>query len=621
EEYARFPRLYHLDDYSTCLAKTDGLYCLGSFHIQQPKQFDPTYELLREYSADPFHFNRTQVHRGYCVSDRCPSTERNTSLRFEQCAAQWGRKRKLRLALNSLKYCKTHAQEYARKENPEPYDLSQKVLLTVVAVLCFANAVGTIYDVFSGDGAKKRELLAVWSLRENWRRLTASYEEGNPRLNAILPVQGVRVTLTGPQVGEKFGIRSIGPGPLILLCSRVLLMMLVIGTHGGCIHDMLYLQNPQFVEKVGSPDLAFLLAYNLLLLSKTRELTSSMLLYCLVKRIARERAAGSVVSPRELAAADRQLRRRQPSPQRNLTCPGMWSLRGNWRRLTASYDDGNPRLNAILPVQGVRIMPLYLLVLGFAATFWPSMRAGPMWPTLVEAESRICRDKFWTHVFLATDMQLYILATLLTIWLAKKRAGATLHTMYRGVASFYRFYTTPWGSLPACLVGLFLAHLHFELEERCIKPNSYRIFRWAYSLAPILMVCWIVAGNWVRDITNPGFTATYAGLERPVLSILAATILLGLFNGMTGFYQNWFSWSGWHAMGRMSLSVLMIHWLINTCIAASRPQPISTSLLDVVSTPYHDSGTVDSVATAAMSYIASIPLTLMVEMPMLRSTE
>lgn len=111
--------------------------------------------IVQEYSADPYHFNRTQLHRGYCVSERCPSPERNTSLRFEQCAAHWGRKKKLRLSLASLKYCKTHAQEYARKKNPEPYNLSEKVLLAVLAVLCFANVLGTVYDVFSDDGKSK----------------------------------------------------------------------------------------------------------------------------------------------------------------------------------------------------------------------------------------------------------------------------------------------------------------------------------------------------------------------------------------------------------------------------------------------------------------------------------
>lgn len=132
----------------------------------------------QEYSADPFHFNRTQLHRGYCVSDRCPSPERNSSRRFEDCAAKWGRKKKLRLSLSSLKYCKTHAQEYVRKENPEPYDLSQKVLLSVVVALCLANVVGTIYDLFADHskskfsfihtGVRKRGFFIDLSIFQSW---------------------------------------------------------------------------------------------------------------------------------------------------------------------------------------------------------------------------------------------------------------------------------------------------------------------------------------------------------------------------------------------------------------------------------------------------------------------
>lgn len=47
EEYARFPRLYHLDDYETCLSQPDGLYCLGSFHIAPLKQPHAVFDMLK----------------------------------------------------------------------------------------------------------------------------------------------------------------------------------------------------------------------------------------------------------------------------------------------------------------------------------------------------------------------------------------------------------------------------------------------------------------------------------------------------------------------------------------------------------------------------------------------
>lgn len=49
-----------------------------------------------------------------------------------------------------------------------------------------------------------------------------------------------------------------------------------------------------------------------------------------------------------------------------------------------------------------------------------------------------------------------------------------------------------------------------------------------------------------------------------------------------GWLKHVMAWRGWHAMGRMSLSVLMVHWCINVNIAASRLQPTTVSLLSVV---------------------------------------
>lgn len=38
-----------------------------------------------------------------------------------------------------------------------------------------------------------------------------------------------------------------------------------------------------------------------------------------------------------------------------------WSLRVNWQRLTSTHDDGDPRLTALAPIQGVRYREFLLL--------------------------------------------------------------------------------------------------------------------------------------------------------------------------------------------------------------------------------------------------------------------
>ncbi|KAH9637543.1 hypothetical protein HF086_010954 [Spodoptera exigua] len=606
-EYARFPRLYHLDDYSACLAREDGLYCLGSFNLAPLADHSPLYSMLEEYSLEAHHFNRTQLHRGYCVSSRCAAlaAERNVSRRFERCAAQWARRLGLRPSLARLHYCRSHAQEVARAHSPDPLDIPQRLFLYVLAAILALNVLGTTYDVITHDNPKKN-WLSSWSLRSNWRRLTATHEDGDPRLSALTPVQGV----------------------------RVLLMVLIMATHSGCIQVMLYLYNPRWIEQVSRHPVLmlflngtsivqifvmlsnFLLGYNLLLYTKDHKPSFSLLPYIIIKRIA-------------------------------------------------------------------RISPVYLLVVGYAATWWPRSGAGPMWSAFAGAESAICRRKFWTHVFYinnlvdpddiclvqtwsvthsfftvtvwriygkdkwqllhiglvyecrfpAVDTQLHIVAGALSLWLARRRALAlrrllllaaaasaltgllayvfhwqsivyyaypkygltfcslqlqektrNLNTMYKGIRSFSWLYQAPWGSLAACLIGLLAAFVHFELQESGVKVTSLKGVKWLrrlYSMTPLLVVAWILAGNWLRGYDEPWFTALYVALERPVLSLLAAGFLLGMINGLECWLQQLMSWRGWHALGRMSLSVLMVHWCINMNIAASRLQPTTASLLSV----------------------------------------
>lgn len=97
--------------------------------------------------------------------------------------------------------------------------------------------------------------------------------------------------------------------------------------------------------------------------------------------------------------------------------------------------------------------PLHLLVVGFAATWWPRSGSGPQW-SVVTSEAALCRRRFWAHAvfahnivthdvfthntfgqaqgdhgehcvlptwFLAADMQLHALTAALTLWL--RRSG------------------------------------------------------------------------------------------------------------------------------------------------------------------------------------------------------
>lgn len=51
-----------------------------------------------------------------------------------------------------------------------------------------------------------------------------------------------------------------------------------------------------------------------------------------------------------------------------------------------------------------RISPVYLLVTGYAATWWARAGSGPQWASAVGAESAACRRKFWSHAFYVNNL-------------------------------------------------------------------------------------------------------------------------------------------------------------------------------------------------------------------------
>ena len=142
--------------------------------------------LSQEYSKDRHHFNRTQVHRGYCVSSRCPDqpggdgtvagpVAHNASRRFSRCVSRWARRRALRARLASLTYCRTHAQEVAHAHSPAPLDAPQKLFLLVVAALLALNVLGTLYDVATGDHANSESLCLVEEQIKHNKIISSNY--------------------------------------------------------------------------------------------------------------------------------------------------------------------------------------------------------------------------------------------------------------------------------------------------------------------------------------------------------------------------------------------------------------------------------------------------------------
>lgn len=93
-------------------------------------------------------------------------------------------------------------------------------------------------------------------------------------------------------------------------------------------------------------------------------------------------------------------------------------------------------------------------------------------------------------------------------------------------------------------------------------------------------------------------------MDQVALCLVMGSFLFGLFN-IKGLTTRFLAWRGWQVMGKLSLVVMLIHWIVGVIIAA-KPYAYHTSSLDTV---------IDWVAISVISYLVAVPVTIMVEFP------
>ncbi|CAH0713387.1 unnamed protein product, partial [Brenthis ino] len=600
-DHLRLPQLFHLDNFERCLARPQGLYCTGTFRISADGP-NPYYDFIKEYSSDEQHFDRTLIHRGYCLSANCPSPERNVSRRFELCAE--------RRAVPGLRAAlQTYSCQTPRELERGEMDTPQKLFLAVMLLILLFNIIGTAYDVMAG-GEGKNKLLLAWSMRENWRRLVALPAADDAEHAALAPLDGVRSVLTTATCFIIFALKRAHAWAIMSLkqgtniCSRVLLLVLVMMTHATQILHKVYLYNPEFFEQVPRYGASMLMRNGASLVQVFFVLSSFL-----------------------LARAAQRL-------------PRTVTLR---------------QLPACVLYRAARLAPLHLVCVGFAATWWSASGGGPQWRALA-AEGAACRRKLWAHAlflhnfvepdnhcllptwFLAVEMQLFVVTAGVTLWLRGREGegggggGATrwlvalltgavalnaalahyygwssllyimlpekVRTTFAGEASFSRYYTAPWGSLPAALLGLLAAraHRHGRLEQRKWFRVSSR------AALPLLVAC--LAGGRVPP------RAAHAALERPAAAALAAAALLAFVAPLDSYFRRLAAWRGWAPAARASLAALLLHWLVNVRLAAARHTLSEVSVFTIGA---------DLLSTIWWTLVAALPLTVLVETPTRRS--
>ncbi|XP_063388976.1 nose resistant to fluoxetine protein 6-like [Cydia fagiglandana] len=585
EEYYSMPQLFHLDEYESCVA-TRGVYCLGSFELS-PDGESRVFRLMQEYSSNWVdNFNHTRLHRGLCVSRRC--SDSNTALQvpepsmdswFASCVnASTMSSHNLSARLYQLDYCQ-RGQESAR-----PLDAADRAFPVVLAALAALAGVSTALELLLSPQTKKEYQWALcWSLPGCWRALRAP-----------------------PPAVSAAGDLRVFDG------VRVFCMMCVIIEHVCWLSTISYLTDIRYFETIRRSGDAILLGNSTLVV----QVFFLMASFLLAHKILLQTSKGSMPP---------------------------------WRSFFSTM------INRI-----IRISPSYYMVVWFAASWWARLGAGPQWAPRVAAEAAVCRAKWWVHLlylnnvldadnkclvqtwYLAADMQLYAVALLLTLALARWRRGAlptlmalllisvgglfavsywlklvstfvmhnpeVVRVKYYGDLSFNILYQSPLGNAPGTLAGLLLAYVHHEMLERNKQPQQYRWFRWVTSAGAPLAMWWAA---WSPLLLGAGAperapAAALAALERPVFSLFVGLALLGAMHGVQPIWVRFFAWRGWGPAARLSFGALLLHMPINTALIAARRAPTEFNRLSII---------VEWFGVAGAAYLAALPLALLVELP------
>ncbi|CAH2986496.1 unnamed protein product [Chilo suppressalis] len=635
EQFYEMPQLFHLDHYEECLARR-GVYCVGSFELASTRRQQRLFRLMQRYSSNWVdNFNHTRLHRGLCVSRRCPAPTHPAGdaeplhAWFASCVnASMMSSYELSARLYRLEYCERGGGgsgggggSWGGRKGASDLSASEQAFAGVIATLLVLALVSTVLDVSLTDQTKKNmDWALAWSVRGSWRALLAAPGRAG----------------AGGDLAALDGLRVLG-------------MLCVIVEHVCWLNTLTYLLNPRRVAQMRR-DTDVQLMSNSTLMVQAFFLMSSFLL------------ANKLLQQR---------RRQQP--------------------LKPFTTFAETMINRF-----IRMSPTYFLVVWFAASGWERLGSGPLWAPLVGGEAAVCRRKWWTHLlylnniiypddkcliqtwYLAADMQLYLVALALTLSMRGRRGALAalaallalstalvaglayywhlvptyvLHrpeavrALYRGSASFNAVYQSPLGNAPGALAGLLLAHLTHQLREHYphLHLGHYRWFRWLAWWAPWLALAWIPGtarlagllpawrgggevggpawgvggpawgvGGPAWGVGGPAWDAAGAALvagERVVFALLVAAALLGAMHGVQSPVRSVLSWRGWAVLARLSYGALLLHMIINKSLLAARLGPAQLDRPNAI---------LEWFGVAVASYLAALPLALLVEIPVQR---
>ncbi|XP_058832868.1 nose resistant to fluoxetine protein 6-like [Topomyia yanbarensis] len=308
----------------------------------------------------------------------------------------------------------------------------------------------------------------------------------------------------------------------------------------------------------------------------------------------------------------------------------------------------------------IRLTPVYALVLLFEATWFVRLQDGPFWRRATETGLTYCRRNWWINLlylnnyftldqpcmqhswYLACDFQLSIVGVILVtliLRLPKLKlsvlTGALTITFaipvaviylngFDGVSIFspegrrllfwydvgyHKTYLPTHMHLNMCVVGVVLGFLYWKVKNSNYNLRSKRIFRIVWYLLFLLWPTLFLSGQhfYINDYPKPSvWMSIYFTVARSLWALLLCIGFFGFIYRVNKPLTRLLSIRLFEVLGRLTYGAYVVHFFIMKIMFYNVRHLDDFDAFDT---------SVRINATLYLSYVLSLALTLLVELP------
>ncbi|XP_045526107.1 nose resistant to fluoxetine protein 6-like [Pieris brassicae] len=571
-----FPPLYGLDNWALCQKPTDK-YCIVDAALYSSKP-SSLLDVLKEYSSQTLkHFNRTQIHRGLCIT-RCGVNTTDVLEAAQACINNEVQKYELQAEVLSPQRCSTPGSKRASG--------SARALGVVMASIIILTIAATVVEFYKFKIGNK--YLTAFSLINNWKILTGDRSKANneERMKDLNSLVGIRV----------LAVEGV-------IFAHVLLCFVYT-----------YTDNPEYVERMydnigwklvfNSPlwlqaffaMTGFITAYSLLIYTEKRELSIWTCILAIAHRWMRLTPTSMFViwfsiawyplmgsGPHWTWVVDRE----------SQDCLERWSYHlihiQNYLPLGkfCSAQTWYIATDFQLHVFGIMLM---FVLLRFRRLVFPVLT------TILVVSAA------WT----AFDVYYYNLLPIIAA-----QSPEVLRTIYKDSKLHQLIYLPMWMNLAGYACGIAVGFIHYNNQQNGVKLNEKKWFSILSQVSLNLVNVVIFVGiPFLGDKTPPLWASViYAAFDRTIFSLLFSTFLLGIISKCKSPFLTICSWRGYRFLARLTYCAYILHFTILRLAIAYNTQLGHTSIFGMISL---------LILGTVLTYIVSIPVSLLIELPIMQ---